>query len=51
MAEAQLKVELTVTKAELQRLKGRISVGTPTIHKDLSLISLIQKRGQKRGFP
>ena len=34
MAEAQLLAELTQTKAELDRLKERISVGTPTIHKD-----------------
>jgi len=43
MAEAQLLAELTETKVELQRLKERISVGTPTIHKDLSLISLVLK--------
>jgi len=43
MAEAQLRHELAETKAELQRLKGRISVGKPTVHKDLSLISLIPK--------
>jgi len=37
MTESQLQAELRETKAELQRLKERISVGTPTIHKDLSL--------------
>jgi hypothetical protein len=43
MVEEQLRAELVETKAELQRLKERISVGTPTTHKDLSLISLIPK--------
>jgi len=43
MVEAQLRAELAETKAELQRLKEWISVVTPTVHKDLSLISLIPK--------
>jgi len=43
MAEAQLQAELTETKAELQRLKERISVGTPRIRKNLSFISLVSK--------
>ena len=43
MAEAQLLAELTETKAELERLKGLIPVGTPTVRKDLSLIALIPK--------
>jgi len=52
MAEAQLRAELAETKAELQLLKERISVGTPTIHKDLSLRSLIPKlSGSETGIP
>ena len=52
MAEVLLRAELAETKAELQRLKERISVGTPTVHKDLPLISLIPKwSGSKWGFP
>ena len=52
MAEAQLRAELADTKAELQHLKERISVGTPTVHEDLSLISLIPKwSGSETGIP
>ena len=52
MAEAQLRAELAVTKVELQPLKERISVGTPTVHEDLSLISLIPKwSGSETGIP
>jgi len=52
MAEAQLRTELAETKAELQRLKEPISVGKPTIHKDLSLISLIPKWSESEtGIP
>ena len=52
MAEAQLRAELAETKAELEHLKDRISVGTPTIHKDLSLIFLIPKwSGSETGIP
>jgi hypothetical protein len=36
-------VELTETKAELQRLRERVSVGARAIQKDLSLISLVPK--------
>jgi hypothetical protein len=43
MAEAHLQAELTKTKLELQCLREQISVGTPTVHKGLSLISLIPK--------
>ena len=35
MAEVLLRAELVETVAKLQRLKERISVGTPTVHKDL----------------
>ena len=52
MVEAQLRAELAETKAELQRLKERISVGSLTVHKDLSLISLIPKwSGSETGIP
>jgi hypothetical protein len=34
-----MRAELAETKAELQRWKNRISVGTPTVYNDLSLIS------------
>jgi hypothetical protein len=39
----QLRAEVAETKTELQRLKEWIFVGTPAIHKNLSLISLIPK--------
>lgn len=42
-AEALLHAELQKRKNELQRLRERMSVGTPTIHKDLYLISLLPK--------
>ena len=52
MAEAHMRAELAETKAGLQRLKELISAGTPTIHKDLSLISLILKwSGSETGIP
>ena len=43
MAEARLQAELAETIAEIQRLMERFSIGTPTVHKDLSLISLVPK--------
>jgi hypothetical protein len=48
----RLQVELAETKAELQQLRERVSVGTHTVHKDLSLISLIPKwSGAETGIP
>jgi hypothetical protein len=41
MAHAQLQRELDESKIEIRRL--RMSLGAPTVHKDLSLISLIPK--------
>jgi hypothetical protein len=41
MAEARPHVELTESKPEIQRLKERFSLGKPTVHKELSLISLV----------
>jgi hypothetical protein len=43
MVEARILVELTEKKSELPRLKERMSIGAPTVHKDLSLISLVPK--------
>jgi len=43
MAEARLRAELEESKAEIQRLKESLSGGPPTVHKDLSLVSLVQK--------
>jgi hypothetical protein len=42
MSEARLLAELNETKIELQCLRERMLAGTPTVHKDLSLISLVQ---------
>jgi hypothetical protein len=48
----RLQAGLAETKAELQRLRKRVSVGTHTVHKDLSLISLIPKwSGAETGIP
>jgi hypothetical protein len=41
MAHAQLQRELDESKLEIQRL--RMSLGAPTVHKDLTLLSLIPK--------
>ena len=43
MVEARLHAELIESKAEILRLRERLSVGTPTEHKDLYLISLVPK--------
>jgi hypothetical protein len=46
MTEQCLQQELAESKLEVQRLRERLSLGTPTIptvHKDMSLISLIPK--------
>jgi hypothetical protein len=43
MAYAQIQQELEESKLEIQRLRERMSLGAPTVHKDLSLISLIPK--------
>ena len=52
MADARLQAELVETKAELQRFRERVSAGTPTVHKDLSLISLVPKwSGLENGIP
>jgi len=43
MSETRLLAELTEAKAEVQRLRERMSIGTLTVHKDLSLITLVPK--------
>jgi len=43
MTDARFLAEVTETKGELQRLKGLMSMGAPTVHKDFSLISLVPK--------
>jgi len=43
MAEARLRAELEESKAEIQRLKDRLSGGPPTVHKDLLLVSLVPR--------
>jgi len=40
MANAQLQQEIEKSKLGLQRLRERMSLETPTVHKYLSLISL-----------
>jgi hypothetical protein len=48
----RLQAELAEIKAELQRLCDSVSVGTPMVHKDLFLISLIPKwSGAETGIP
>src|SRR5215469_4346225 len=39
----RLQAELVEAKAEVQRLKERMSLGVPTVHKDLSLVALVPK--------
>jgi hypothetical protein len=43
MADTRLQAELKETEVELQRLKNSFSVGTTTVHKDLSVITLVPK--------
>jgi hypothetical protein len=43
MAEAKLQVELEQARQEVARLRDRLTTGLPTVHKDLSLISLVPK--------
>jgi len=43
MQDARLQEQLLESKAEITRLRERLSIGTPTVHKDLSLISLVPK--------
>jgi len=43
MTNTQLQIELAEARREIQRLRERVSVGAPTVHKDLSLVSLVPK--------
>jgi len=43
MAHAQLQQVLEEIKLEIERLRERMSLGAPTVHKDFSLISLIPR--------
>jgi len=43
MQDASLQAQLLESKAEITRLRERLSIGTPTVHKDLSLISVVPK--------
>jgi len=43
MVEARLRAELEESKAEIHRLNARLSTAVPTLHKDLSLISMVPK--------
>jgi hypothetical protein len=43
MAEAHLQLELEESKTEIRRLRERLSAGAPTVHKDLSLVSIVPK--------
>ena len=43
MVDASLQAELEESKQEIRRLRERLSLGTPTVHKDLSLVSLVPK--------
>jgi hypothetical protein len=43
MQEQSLQAQLAESKAEVARLRDRLSVGVPTVHKDLSLVSLVPR--------
>jgi hypothetical protein len=43
MTDAKLQAELAESKNEIQKLRERLPMGTPTVHKDFSLISLVPK--------
>ena len=43
MAELRLQAELVESKAEIQRLRERMSIGTPTVHREMFFISLVPK--------
>jgi hypothetical protein len=45
MAEAQLRQEVQALQSELRTLRGQVTNGRPTAHKDMSLIFLIPKWG------
>ena len=43
MIDTKLQAELAESKNEILKLRERLSMGTPTVYKDLSLISLFPK--------
>ena len=43
MAYAQLQKEVEESKLQIQRLRERMSLGAPTVHKELPIIALIPK--------
>jgi hypothetical protein len=43
MAEARLREELAEARAEILRLRQQAATAMPTVHKDLSLISIVPK--------
>ena len=52
MSEARLKQELAESKAVLDKLREQMSSVIHTVHKDLSLISLVPKRpGEENATP
>jgi len=52
MTEAKLFTELQESSAEIQRLRDCMLTGTPTVQKDLSLVSLMPKwSGSESAIP
>jgi len=43
MTDIQLQIALAEARWEIERLRERVCVGAPTVHKDLSLVSLVPK--------
>jgi len=43
MAAAKLRQEIAESRAEIEKLRKQMSSGMHTVHKDLSLISLVPK--------
>jgi hypothetical protein len=43
MAEARLQNELLEARKEIKRLRDSMSVEVPTLHKDMSFITLVPK--------
>jgi hypothetical protein len=52
MAETCLQAELAESEGKIKLRREQVSIGTPTVHKDLSLISLLPKRsGSETAVP
>jgi hypothetical protein len=41
--EPSLQAQLVESKAEVAKLRDSLSLGVPTVHKDLSLVSLVPR--------